>query len=196
MQAGLETLYRLEPAPAVSSFILDARTLADGRSEQLYIREGDDLELGLSLDPRDVELLRDQRLAEHNLPAFCLIVEGISHFLLVVHRARQQQPTSAFELELQAEVDKYVAALLLTHRSPQLATAELRDRLYQRYELVDGLSSDEAQRYHQANGLARRYAQQLEHRFVRQSDLSAMVGELRWFYRLSGWAKHGRIGGR
>ena len=55
----------------------------------------------------------DQDIREY-LQDFLLAVEGVSHFVYLVHRARQERPVSAVELELQAEVDKYLVALLVT----------------------------------------------------------------------------------
>ena len=61
--------------------------------------------------------------------------------------------------------------------------------LYDDFRLVSGLQPGEAQRYVQANQLARRYARQLEQRFVRRCALPAMLRELRRFYRMSYRAK-------
>src|SRR5262249_14875721 len=38
----------------------------------------------------------------------CQIIEGVSHFLYVAERARRELPATQLELELQAEVDKYI----------------------------------------------------------------------------------------
>lgn len=195
LQRGLEALYRLDPAPAVTEFLLPA-ALAHGRREQLLLLEDGELFVGLALDAEVLLQLDGARLAERDLPHFSLAVEGISHFLHVVHRARHDQRTSALELELQSEVDKYVAALLLVKRCPSLAPERLRARLYTGFALLDGLTVDEQHRYSSANGLAHRYARGLEERFVRPSRLSAMLAELRHFYRLPCWAKQEHIARR
>jgi hypothetical protein len=52
---------------------------------------------------------------------------------------------------------------------------------------------EEQHRYHNAARLAQRYARRLEERFIRRSQIGAMLRELRHFYRLSGWAKQGHI---
>lgn len=192
LQRGLETLYRLDPAPEVAPFLLDARHHSE-RDEELWIVEGDELEIGLALAPESVATLQQQTLADCNLAHFCLVVEGLSHFLFVVHRMRLGQPTSVLELELQAEVDKYVAAMMLAWRCPRLPSERLRQRLYTNYLLVDGLNVEEQHRYHNANDLARRYTRRLEERFVRSRRLPAMLGELRRFYRMPCWAKQGMI---
>jgi len=188
LQAGLERLYRLDPAPAVSGFLVENRTNPATR-EQLLLIEGEELQLGLVLDQGALSTFEDALLAEHNLDPFCLVVEGVSHFLFVMHRARHDRPTSALELELQSEVDKYVAALLLAQRCPKLPPERLRHRLYSGYALVDGLHPEQQRRYHRANLLAKRYSRRLEERFVRASQLGPMLDELRRFYRMPCWAK-------
>ena len=107
----------------------------------------------------------------------------------IVLEMGQECPTSMLELELQAEIDKYVAALMLAARCPTLVSEALRARLYHGYRLAEGLTPAEQQRYHQATALARRYARGLERRFVRTGRLPAMLGELRRFYRLTCRAK-------
>lgn len=182
LQQGLEQLYRLDPAPNVRQFIIEAR---GSRREQLIIIEEQDLFVGVSLQTQFVDALGDERLQTANLDSFCVVVEAVSHFLLVVNRARKDQPATELELELQAEVDKYVAALMLANRCPSLSTEALRQQLYDNFRLCDDLSDEEQQRYRVANTLARRYARGLERRFVRRGRLPAMLGELRRFYRMT-----------
>ena len=192
LQHGLELLYRLDPSPAVTDFLL-APTHAVARGEQLWVVQGDDLQLGLALDPLALTALTVRQLAIDNLQQFCLVVEGVSHFLFLMHRARHDQCTSALELELQSEVDKYVAALMLARRHAELPSHRLRQRLYAHYRLLSDLSPDERDRYHSANRMAQRYARRLEQRFVRQRQVPAMLRELRLFYRMPCWAKHAHI---
>lgn len=186
LQRGLERIYRLEPAPEITGFLLEGTT---SHREELLILEEEELFVGVSLDPAALVRLGDRLLADMNLDAFCIAVEGVSHFIYVIHRARQSQPTTILELELQAEVDKFVAALLLVERCPKLPPARLRTRLYDEFSLLAHLLPAEQQRYVRANQLARRYARQLEQRFVRRLALPAMIGELRRFYRMSYRAK-------
>jgi len=195
LQRSLEALYRLEPAPAVTEFLLPwtSQGAADRRAEELLVAEDEDLHVGLRIDPAAVRrLVRARQLEDANLGAFCLAVEGVSHFLLLVHRCHQRQSTTVLELELQAEVDKYVASMVLARRR-ELRSSRVRQRLYQRYRLVDGLSAVERQRYERANHLARRYTGRLEQRFIRRRRVPAMLGELRRFYRMPYAAKQALI---
>ena len=78
-----------------------------------------------------------------------------------------------------------LAALLLARRCPTLPAETLRPRLFRHFSLPPGISDREALRYQRANYWAQRYARRLESRFVRKRRLTAMVSELRRFYRLS-----------
>jgi hypothetical protein len=196
VQRGLEDMYRIETALDVRDFLLDeaARdTLAPQRTprEQLLVAERDgDLELGLFLDAAALANLaaRDphEGLDDENLADFLLAVEGVSHFVYVAWRARARRSCSALELELQAEIDKYVTCLLmLLPRGRRGAAGELRTRLFDAWQLAPGMDRDERERYLVANSNARAYSGRLEQRYVARDALVEMFAELRWFYRLS-----------
>lgn len=104
---------------------------ADNRAALILRSSGDDLELGLYFRPELIEKMEDanplERLDSQNLDAFCVAVEEVSHFHLVVKRAQSKQGVSRLELEWQGEVDKWmVASSLLEQQTgdthlPQLA---------------------------------------------------------------------------
>ncbi|HJZ87213.1 MAG TPA: hypothetical protein VKN99_18695 [Polyangia bacterium] len=192
LQRGLEQLYRLEPTPDVRAFMVDEAQrqswgLARQPHEQLLLHQSPDgaLEVGLYVDPRALANLErhDPRrsVGEHNLHDLCLAVEGVSHFVYVAVRARADVPVSGLELELQAEVDKYVTCLLLADGVPP---RDLRARLFERIQLADDLSAEERERYRKANACAARYARSLEARFVEARRIPDMLSELRRFYRM------------
>lgn len=190
LQQSIEQLYRLDSAPDITQFLMES---PEGSREQLRILQEDDLYLGVSLSPALLARLHDRRLRPSNLDQFCQVVEGVSHYLCVVHRARQTRQITALELELQAEVDKYVTSLMLARRCASLPAEVLRSKLYDRFTLVPRLPPEEQMRYVQANALARRYTRGLERRYVRQRKLPAMLAELRRFYRLSYYGKQDLI---
>ena len=108
-------------------------------------------------------------------------------------RARSRRRVSALELELQAEVDKYVTCLLLLLSRGARAGA-LRTRLFDAFELAPGLDAEERDRYLVANANARTYATRLEQRYVERGAVVEMLAELRWFYRLGVTEKLEHIG--
>jgi len=133
LQGGLESMYRVETDLDVCDFLVDGEARDDlhperAPREQLLLKQehDGDLQLGLFVDERTLENLamRDprRRLDDSNLQDFLLAVEGVSHFVYLVHRARQARPVSAVELELQAEVETAlsehpkVADVVVMHR--------------------------------------------------------------------------------
>jgi hypothetical protein len=117
-----------------------------------------------------------------------LAVEGVSHFIYAVCCAKADRPVSQIELELQAEVDKYVTCLLVTEPELEVSSA-LRQRLFGDAEYEPDLDHEEATRYRAANDNAQRYAAWLEDTFVARRRIPEMLGELRRFYRLGLAAK-------
>ena len=193
LQGGLESMYRVETDLDVCDFLVggverDAMPLERTAREQLFIKPDDEgLQLGLFVDERTLENLamRDprRRLDAQNLQDFLLAVEGVSHFVYVVHRARQDRPVSAVELELQAEVDKYLVALLVSWNQTGEPPADLRERLFANIRFAGDLSREERERYELANSAAGSYAASLEERFLRVRAVDEMLAEARRFYR-------------
>jgi hypothetical protein len=161
--------------------------------EQLLVREEDgELGMGLFIDRAALANLErndpGRRLDEANFADFCLALEGVSHFVYVALCAAGHRRVSALELELQAEVDKFVCCVLLQGPSP-----ELRGRLFRDVRFADDLDAEERDRYRTANAEAERYAAGLERRFVHQDRVNDMLAELRLFYRLGLDDKRGLI---
>ncbi|HZS38867.1 MAG TPA: hypothetical protein VFF06_18670 [Polyangia bacterium] len=192
LQGGIESMYRVETDLDVCDFLLGGDRggweVERTPREQLLIKQGDgELELGLFVDERTLEnlALRDprRRLDEANLGDFLLAVEGVSHFVYLVHRARVERPVSAVELELQAEVDKYIVALLVIWNQMGEPPDDLRERLFKRVAFAGDLSREERERYQLANSAADEYAASLEARFVKPRALHDLLAEVRRFYR-------------
>ena len=160
IQQRLARTYRIDGAPAVDDFIQPT----DGPArEVLLIRDaGGELEVALHL-PREA-------LAGGRPPSFdevCQIVEGVSHFVYVAERARRELPATQLELELQAEVDKYV---LLAHgdldgdagRFEPGRAARIRARLFERVSFVHPAGTEVGDRYRIENDLAARFVGRIE----------------------------------
>ena len=184
MQRGLETLYRVDTGVEVGDFVIDeAAREALGptrrpREQLLVMEETGEMALALFIHPAVLASL-DAGIGRHNLGDFLLAIEGVSHFIYAVQCARSERPVTQLELELQAEVDKYVTCLLHDVDSSEA----LRERLYEECAYDDDLDGDERERYQVANDNAQRYAAWLEETFVRRRRIPEMLGELRRFYR-------------
>jgi hypothetical protein len=198
LQLGLEALYRVRTDLHVDAFVIDDEQrrqagVARAPREQLLVRE-EDGELGMALfvDGAALKNLErhdpGRRLDEANFADFCVALEGVSHFVYLALCAAGHRRVSALELELQAEVDKFVCCVLLQGRD-----AGLRRRLFHEVRFHDDLDADERDRYVTANAEASRYAEALDRRFVREHRVHDMLDELRRFYRMGLDDKRGLI---
>ncbi|MDQ2070661.1 hypothetical protein [Natronospira bacteriovora] len=197
-QAMLERLYEVDIGVDVSQFLLTDRRfvqMMEGRRyrptrEKLLVYEIDG-ELNVSLY-LDAELLArldrsppEQSLHAGNLADFWLALEGVSHFVYLGHNARYDRPVSRLEMELQAEVDKFVLANLFLARQQGHTPGERLHRALFHHPRFDGhLSHEEGQRYARASRYAGRYCQRLLQRMRRRAG-GALNRELRRFYRLN-----------
>lgn len=194
LQRGLEELYRLDPESPVQNFLVDSEARqAAGVSrtprEQLLVSEDEEgLSVGLYFDAEVLELASGRgtvgTIANEGFGDFLMLVEGVSHFVYLAFRAGRNHRLSALELELQAEVDKYVTCLLSGEHS-DTRSRSLRERLFCQVEYDDDLDPQEQDRYRVANNNALRYSESLERRFVRERRVGEMLVELRHFYRMS-----------
>ena len=202
IQGYLESLYRIDLQLAVEDFLIDRETLealeASARislncrshSDQVILLEcADTLDLAVYLDETTMATLRrrDPRVAllSDNLESFCTAVEEISHFIYIVWNTSRGKPVSQLELEIQAEVDKFLAcALLLLRQRRSFPMEWLITTLFERFLLSDRLDGEAVSRYTLANRLGRAYCRFLEGRFLHTDDLGGLLGEVRRFYRL------------
>jgi hypothetical protein len=198
LQLGLEALYRVETKLAIEAFVIDGEARdeigpARAPREQLLLREIDgELAMALFVDAAALANLERNdpaaRLDDGNFTDFCLAVEGVSHFVYVALAAARQRPISQLELELQAEVDKFVCCFLVGG-----VIADLRRRLYGDVRYADDLDAEERERYRTANQEAARYAAALERRFMTRAETGGLLAEVRRFYRMDLPDKLGRI---
>jgi hypothetical protein len=93
--------------------------------------------VGLFLDPQLLERLALanplEALNAGNLADYWTALEGVSHFIYLAWNAGHDRGVSLLELELQAEIDKYVSSwLLLREQDPERYPAELHRLLFER----------------------------------------------------------------
>jgi hypothetical protein len=205
LQEHLETLYEVHSGYKVADFLIDDPSLAQYLDntptardipEKLLIRQdGDCVDLALYLDP---ELLRrlnaddpTQSLHSENLHDFWTALEGISHFLYFTWHARNDRTITLLEMELQAEVDKYIMAVFMfgTQMNDLILKALYR-YLFEEIHFDHRLNKAEYNRYHRANYFAARFCSFLEKKFMRPNfRRSGLINMLRRFYRLSQYRK-------
>lgn len=210
LQDELETIYGVE-APRVHEFLVGLETARAAGcpprapEELLVLEEADGVALGLYLDDgvmaaaagADPHDRRPRLTARGALGGLACATEGVSHFVYLSTRAAAGRPVSLLELEVQAEVDKFVLLVLhLWRRGLRRMSPALRRRLFERVRYHAHLGADGLHRYQEANRLGGGYARWLEERFVSECDLDGLLRELRRSYRLGGREKLGYLGAR
>lgn len=153
LQRRLERYYRVEAAPAVVDF-LQVRPEGTTR-EAVRLLETDDGVL-------EIEVIAPELPEPPNLDGYCQLIEGVSHFVYLAERARTGLQTTQLELELQAEVDKFVVLALLREPFDIAHARRLHRRLYERVAFLHPRGTVEGDRYRLANDLAARLVRRLE----------------------------------
>jgi len=196
VQETLEAVYQIR-APDVRDFLVDTNGLAalgggdlrpadewvlvaeseDGLDLAVYIEEGRLSELG---DAQDLG-----EAADLALPALASVVEGVSHFLLLIERARREEPVTMLELEAQAEVDKYLVPCL--HHP--LRAQEWHQRIFALSQLGPRLSGEERDRYREASRLGAAWCRHLS----TFPHLQARLNTQRAFWRAPGMERLRRM---
>lgn len=202
LQALLARLYDVPNEYAVADFLItDRKRLAElgwedadrhTADEQVLVSESrQGLRIGVYIADDVLDRLSDnnpfEALNDANLSDYCTAIEGVSHFHYLTWRAAHAEPVSLLELELQAEVDKYAAAMrLFTEQYGGRFPRTLHERLFHGVRYFAGLSSECLARYRQANRFAARFCRQLDERFLRNRRVhpEGWLRELRRFYRL------------
>lgn len=199
VQQLLESIYRVDVGHRVEDFLITDPDLAreyesvrhahQPREKLLVAEDDDDLRLALYLDREVLERLGSddplQSLHSGNLADFLLALEGVSHFLYLIWRVSAERGVSLMELEMQAEVDKFVALLAIWFaQGATTEPTEVRWCLFEAARLDPALDADQRIRYHDASRFAGKYCRALEHRYLRRARRREMIHELRHFYRL------------
>jgi hypothetical protein len=186
IQKALETLYQLDRVADVDTFVTAAR---QGERETLFVREDEDgtVEMALrlpslagpSLSKREFDVTNDA-----DLDPLCQIIEGVSHFVYLAERASGDREATQLEMELQAEVDKYVILASALGKLDERTSARLRARLYEAISFAHAEGTEEGDRYRIANALAARFVFRLERVYVRARRFRELHRELRRFFRM------------
>ena len=203
LESLLTGIYDLDVGCRVEDFLVTDRQSLPGEcrdvpgDEQLFVSAVDDeLCMSLYLDSALLERLEandpSEELNGDNVSDCWTAVEGISHFLCVAHNAGHDRPVSRLMLEMQAEIDKYVASfVLLQRRHPRRFPAELHTLLFRRTRVDPVLAAGRAPLYRRASRQAAHFCARLEPR-LRSScrrDDGSWLRDLRRFYRLSDFGK-------
>jgi hypothetical protein len=166
IQRQLEQIYQVEIPHDVDDFVISDAQMAHNlgqitgvptASEQLFVyEEADNLDVSLYIDQSVVERLANDdptlHLHDGNIADFFTVLEGVSHFLYLIWNARFGREVSAIELELQAEVDKYiVSSFLFGKQDSGHIPTNLASMLFDEPVFDSRLDSERLKRYQEAN---------------------------------------------
>lgn len=151
IQRRIERYYALESAPDVTRF---ASAGAEGEREVLLVREdGNDVEMALRVPASK------PRAGANDV--WLQLLEGVSHFVYVAERVRTGLPATQLELELQAEVDKFVLLALDPGGEAHGDRLVVHRRIFEEASFLDPPGTEAGERYRLANSLAARLAGRL-----------------------------------
>lgn len=209
LQGMLHQTYDLDGEHRVTDFLtanpalVEALGLAPGGAgarEQVLVSQLDDdcVDIAVYIAPEVLARLADsdplEELHDGNLADFWAALEGVSHFVYLAWNATLDKPVTRLELELQAEVDKFVLTALLVAARQGRAPDALHHGLFRRSRIDPDLDATSRARYRAASRYAEAYCGRLLAHFRRERDLGALTPELRRFYRMTQRGKLSRIG--
>jgi hypothetical protein len=170
--------------------ILSSPVNTRDNDERLLIAEHEEgLDLSLYISAEVIKHLENRHpidlIKQGKYSEFCLMLEGVSHFLYVVWNAQHQKKVTLLEMELQAEIDKFVVLQsLLDSESDLDGVIYLRSWLFEKNGFDAMLNESELERYKQANYYAGKYCMGLQQQHKLQELNTGLLKELRRFYRL------------
>ena len=198
LQELIGNIYDVSVAHDVYDFLVTDRdhlpeaARGSASDEELIVaQENDEVGVSLYLDPALLDRLQKSsplvRLNESNVADYWTALEGVSHFLYFAWNAGHDKPVTLLELELQAEIDKYVASYLLLKRQfPDRFPAELLHVLFERTRIDSRLARGRENLYREATRHAEKFCRRLARTLEQSRDLeNEVLAELRRFYRLT-----------
>ena len=152
----IDQVYSLELEVDIRDFLITgdlcAHFGADPRHSKVLVRQnerGEELELGVYIDDEKLGRLREidlsVQMTSESFETLVTAIEEVSHFAYLLFSASRERVVTELELELQAEVDKFVTAtLLLASRNRGRVPKDLLDRLFGDFEVradIEGRST-------------------------------------------------------
>ncbi len=206
LQRQLERIYEIEIPHSVDDYLITDRAVmkslqghgGSGHSEVeeqlLIVQEGDSVDIALFVDNEILSRLAQDdpgaRLHAGNLAYYCTAMEGVSHFMYLIWNAGYERGVSLMELEMQAEIDKYVStAFLFGQQGSGRIPSNLYRWLFEKPVFDSSLDRASLERYRDANYYASKYCARLEKRYLNRNGRAGILNDLRKLYRLTNHAK-------
>ena len=199
LQDLLAGIYDLSMQYRVDDFLVTERANlppamrhSDTDEQVVVVDGGEEAAVGLFLDPQLLARLAAanpvEALHSGNVADYWTALEGVSHFIYLAWNAGYDRGVSLLELELQAEIDKYVTSWwLLREQDPERYPAELHRLLFERTRVDPRLAGERVDMYREANQYAARFCRRLERSLIAEGarQQRETLCQLRRFYRLS-----------
>lgn len=205
LQQKIEQCYDITIPCNIDNFVCHDKALMSEiagapftETELLLVQQYENnLDLTLYLDERLQNSMfsysADKEWSELEFADFCTVIEGVSHFVYVVWNAGFGKNVKPVELELQAEVDKFVFAASIGRLQKEQQLDRLMNRLFKKVRIVAKPGTQLHARYRMAHNLARYYCTWLTHQFDFINFNRELDAELARFYRMSAGAKFHHI---
>ncbi len=198
IQNELERIYGISCSECVEDFLLTETTPSSilpihpwihHTEEALLVEQSEDnLDVGLWVKPNLLEWsgqqsweeLWEKDLSEDTLQKMGPLIEGVSHFVYLLWKAGRDHCVTQLELELQAEVDKFI---LFSSGWGKHQSRKVMQILFEEARWIPQLSDGEKERYHTAVKFASQYCESLRENYLNHSA-EELLPELRSFYRM------------
>jgi len=196
LQSLIANIYDADCGHRVHDFLITDRALATslGRKtlpgnieETVLVAEDEDgIAVSVFLDKALLSRLDSadplNELRADHLADLVVVLEGISHFNYIGGCAGRDKAVTLLELELQAEVDKFVTTAMLAQKQGDFSLLRnLHRLLFDDIDYEPTLDRKERERYELANSYAARFCRRLLDRVSRDHGNE----QLREFYRLT-----------
>ena len=206
LQQRLTNINGIDPGFDIRDYVVTDRALAaamsggamlENTNETLLVaEEKDGVALSVYLDEQTLARLANidplKKITDETLEDLWAVLEGISHFNYFAASALVNRQVTLLELEMQAEVDKYVATLaLLLAQGETDFLARLHKRLFEAVEYRKELDDEQRRRYQTANDYAGRFCYRLREGLVTGSGRASSA--LRRFSRASQQGKISQV---
>lgn len=196
VQCGLDVRDFLISNPEIVEFVEPAAEGRDVQEKLLVLQDGEDVDLALYIDAEVLEHLeaRDPSTGvdRDNLAEYWIALEGVSHFIYFVVNALRGSSVTLLELEMQAEVDKYVSTCLsMATEGPR--ADRVHEILFEETVFHEDLDESDLERYRDASRFAGKYCHRLKP-LLDDGRVEELMADIRYFYRLGQSAKIRYIG--
>ena len=150
--------------------------------EALLIRESNDgLEIGLYISPDILKSIENDDPL-HDPDSLACAIEGTSHFLYLCNRIEEDRKVTQLELEIQAEVDKFLLLHLIASSDGGSVSQDLFNMQFENHSFDPGLDPSEIQRYKEANRFAAKYCHHLFKSCFNPLRLDELINKVRCFF--------------